>query len=1050
MKKDTDKGSIFSIILVFITLSLIGIAFLPLVNIQLSPSEVLPTIKVKYKWPNASALIIEKEITSKLEGVLNSVSGIKEISSTSYKGKGSIKLSFKKNIDLDIARFEVSTLIRRIYPELPEQVSYPSILIGKNSDSQKAILTYTLSGSSTPFLIQKYAEDNISTKLSTIRGISEVKVYGANTFEWAVEVNSLLIEQLDISVNEIEMAINNYYRNDVIGLGNIDNKLLVSHDKTLRILLRNNRSNELTWRNLPIKKYKSRIIYLNDIAKVKYQEQLPDSYYRINGLNTINLVIYADEEINTLKVAAEAKQILAEIKGLLPTGYYLNLSNDTTIHLNKELKKIGLRSLYSLIILLLFVLLISRQFKYLILITVSLVLNLLIAAIFYYLLHVKIHLYSLAGITVSFGIIIDNSIVMIDHYRYHNNKKVFIAIFAATLTTIASLSVIFLLNEDQRLNLIDFVIVIIINLVVSLTIAWFFIPAFFKKLNFKNKKGQRFIKRKRKIVRFNCFFKKQIFFSKKYKCFFFSLVILSFGIPLHLLPKEIEIEKNWSNVYNKTIGSTYFTTNIRPIAEIVLGGSLRLFSEYVFENSYYEEPEQTKLYIRGKMPEGCTVQQLNAAIEKMENYISQFHEIGMFETSVYNYRNSSIAITFKKEYENASFPYKLKSRVTQKAIGLGGIDWHIYGVGKGFSNEISSRYKSNQIVLEGYNYNQLFQYATNLLEMLLENKRVKDPEITGQVNWGGNTVINELILDLDSQLLALNNISLEKYYEALKDLVFSSSVSKVFDGKVSSPVTIFSDRAKIFHSWWLKNELLLINKNRVKVSDFGKVNKRKTGNDIYKYNQQYRLIVAFDFVGPNKLADNIIQKNIDAMNNVLPIGYKAKMQNNRRWNKKNKDQYYLILLIIVIIYFICSILFESLSQPLAIIALIPISFIGVFLTFYLLDFNFDQGGIASFILLCGIVVNSGVYILNDFNSLIKINNRKNIIDMYIKAFNYKITSIFLTIASTMLGLIPFVWGGQNEVFWFAFAVGSLGGLIFSFIAIFLFFPLFLNLSNKTM
>ena len=71
--------------------------------------------------------------------------------------------------------------------------------------------------------------------------------------------------------------------------------------------------------------------------------------------------------------------------------------------------------------------------------------------------------------------------------------------------------------------------------------------------------------------------------------------------------------------------------------------------------------------------------------------------------------------------------------------------------------------------------------------------------------------------------------------------------------------------------------------------------------------------------------------------------------------------------------------------------------------------------------------------------------------IYVKAFNHKIIPVILTILSTILGLIPFIIGGQKEVFWFAFAVGTIGGLIFSLIALFIYFPLFLNLtkSNKT-
>lgn len=69
----------------------------------------------------------------------------------------------------------------------------------------------------------------------------------------------------------------------------------------------------------------------------------------------------------------------------------------------------------------------------------------------------------------------------------------------------------------------------------------------------------------------------------------------------------------------------------------------------------------------------------------------------------------------------------------------------------------------------------------------------------------------------------------------------------------------------------------------------------------------------------------------------------------------------------LMIYFVCAILFESLRRPLVIIAMIPISFIGVFLTFWLFELRFDQGGFASFVLLSGLVVNAGIYLINDYN-----------------------------------------------------------------------------------
>jgi multidrug efflux pump subunit AcrB len=200
-------------------------------------------------------------------------------------------------------------------------------------------------------------------------------------------------------------------------------------------------------------------------------------------------------------------------------------------------------------------------------------------------------------------------------------------------------------------------------------------------------------------------------------------------------------------------------------------------------------------------------------------------------------------------------------------------------------------------------------------------------------------------------------------------------------------------------------------------------------------------------VGPEPLSKIVRERHEKELSQILPLGYSIRQANwGWGWDKKDKKQYLLILLVIVIIYFICSILLESFRQPFTIIFMIPVSFAGVFLTFYLFDFNFDQGGFASFILLSGIVVNAGLYIINDYNNFCRAVGKKDSLRLYLKAFNQKIIPVFLTIISTVLGLVPFIWSGQKEVFWFAFAAGAMGGLIFSIVAILIYLPLFLKLN----
>lgn len=1020
---------------------LVGLGLVPLLNVQLSPSRSEPAIHVTYFWPDASARIIEQEVTSKLEGVFSAVKGLKDISSVSSKGNGTIDLTFKKNTSLDAVRFEVATLIRRVYKELPKQVTYPQLSVGSGGRRRTPVLTYTLNASASPFFIQQYAENNLVPKLSAIRGVNEVAVYGATLYEWAITYDPAKLHTFGIEVNGMASAINTYFRRDIAGVG--EDRQEATGVNEIRVVLQNSGATNREWQDIPISADNGRIIHLSDVAKVRYREQQPSNYYRINGLNAIFMVVYAEVGANTLQVSKKVKEETEKLRLNLAHGYSILLATDNTVYLAGELRTIGLRTLASMLVLLIFVLAVSRQWRYLTLITFSLFANLVIAVIFYYLLKLEIHLYSLAGISVSFGMIITNSIVMIDHFRYHRNKSVFLAILAATLTTIGSLCVIFFLEEKQRINLTDFAWVMIVNLAVSMVIALWFIPSLMEKLPLREKVTRVFIRRKKQVIRFNRAYLRAIKLARRYKWAFIIILILGFGIPVHWLPEKIDKDTHFARLYNRTIGNDWVKKRARPVAEKIFGGSLRLFSQNVYNSSFYSEPQRTTLYVNGSMPEGCTVQQLNEAILKMENYISRYEEVQIFQTSVSDYRNASIIIQFKPEFENGSFPFYLKEALTAKAINLGGVDWGIYGVGQGFSNALYTGFLGNRIVLEGYNYDQLYTYATDLTERLKKNQRVGRIEITVKDDWDVQ-VLNEYYLMVDPRSFALQNYTLNDYYSFLQSRLYQQQLDPAYDEKGVTPVVLVSGESAKYNTWWIRNGPVETGDKTSKLLSMGSISKRRMGNDIYRLNQQYRLVVAYDFIGPGELAQRVLKRNVEETAGLLPLGYKASDYRYTWWWQEDEKQYYLILLVVLIIYFICAILLESLLQPLAIMAMIPVAFIGEFLTFYLFGFNFDQGGFAAFILLCGIVVNSGIYIINDYNNLRRNKPDQPLLTLYLKAYNQKILPVILTTLSTILGLVPFVWRGQHQVFWFAFAAGTIGGLIFSLIALLVYQPLFLS------
>jgi multidrug efflux pump subunit AcrB len=104
--------------------------------------------------------------------------------------------------------------------------------------------------------------------------------------------------------------------------------------------LKNGDRAALDWHNIPVKKTGTRIIRLGDLATAKYREQEPSSYFRINGLNTINMVIYPEDDVNNLEVAKSVKETIAELQPALPAGYSLLLASDSTEYIRGELDKV--------------------------------------------------------------------------------------------------------------------------------------------------------------------------------------------------------------------------------------------------------------------------------------------------------------------------------------------------------------------------------------------------------------------------------------------------------------------------------------------------------------------------------------------------------------------------------------------------------------------------------------------------------------------------------------------------------------------------------------
>lgn len=1058
-----DRVSSFTLLLTMIILMIIGAALIPLVDVGSSPKPRQgKTLTISYYWNNASPKVIEQEVTSKIEGLVSAVKGVSEVSSESYFGSGRVMVVLKKEADVSAVKFEISSLLKQVRKKLPEDVSYPELSGGEVVNEQereattRRLLTYQINSNLKGEQIKEYIEKNVEPVIRSWEEVKHVDVTGGTSKYMEITYDPLIVSNYGLTVSDVADGIKNFIgKSDIVGDvmfwdENEEESRITLHLKTARF------SRQIG--EMPLKTVNGKIIYLNDLATFEYKDRLPGNYYRVNGLNTIYMNIDVDADANEIELSRQLRQKIEDMQPQLRNGVYLTLTHDGAKEKQTELEKLIVRTLMSLAILLVFVWLVRRSWKYLSIIAITLAANILIAVMAYYMFDMRLHTFSLAGITVSLGLIIDAAIVMVDHYSYYRDRKAFLAILAALVTTIGSLVVIFFMPEYIQRDLYDFSWIIIINLSVALAVALFFVPALVSRFHYSSRLPVKAVSRAQRTVWWTRLYRKYIAFTQKRKWIYYVLLVLAFGIPFHALPEQWgkehtyyyqpeEEDTPWyEKVYNATFGTRFFQTELKEPLSRIFGGTMRLFAESLDENTYESEEPEMKLNIRAKMPLGGSVHELNEKVQILENFLVQLDEIKRFETRV-EWWGATIVVEFKKDFLDTSFPYVLESKVIGKVISIGGADWSTYGVSeRGFSNSLNLQYRSNRIEIAGYNYNALYRYAEDICNRLKQNNRVMDIIIETP---GHERQEDELYMVYHPRNFALYQNRPESMHNTLHELLSEREMGRYEDEFISTDIKLTSAQRDRYNVWDLEHAHLKTSGGDVWLPSFMDLEKREAKNCIPKKNQEYVLRVAFNMLGSYNYTAKYIKDVTEEFNERFPVGYRC-LNNTPNWYQDDGTQYWLILVIVLIIYFMCSILFESLRLSFVIITLIPVSFIGTFLTFYFSGVKFGTGGFASLVLLSGLVVNAGIYIINEYNNQ-KGRQKGNVlsgVNLYVKAYNHKIIPVFLTALSTMLGLIPFLLDGMEEAFWFSFAIGTCGGLAFSLLALIFVMPIFMPLRHR--
>lgn len=291
--------------LIMVTLSFIGMAIIPTLDISYTPKTPEKIIGVSFSWPGVSERIVENEATSKLEGVLSGMRNCTRVRSVSSFGGGRVDLRFKKKTDMEAVRFEVASRIRNIYSSLPEGVSYPAISLDIRGAAASTDLVYTFLSPLPSCEIYKYVSGHVSDKLSEIEGVENVNLNGVTSYEIEVLFDPVKAEACGVSASDISVAFSSFYAEQILGLAETDGGVMTLK---LRGNVYDSDGPLESLNRIPVKNDEGRIVYLSDLASVRYKEAVPTSYFRLNGLNTITMEIQASPQANLLSVASAVKK----------------------------------------------------------------------------------------------------------------------------------------------------------------------------------------------------------------------------------------------------------------------------------------------------------------------------------------------------------------------------------------------------------------------------------------------------------------------------------------------------------------------------------------------------------------------------------------------------------------------------------------------------------------------------------------------------------------------------------------------------------------------
>ncbi|AET68127.1 cation/multidrug efflux pump [Desulfosporosinus orientis DSM 765] len=981
------KRPVLSIVVVIALLAVGAVSYFGLA-IEQYPETDTPVAAISITQPGASAESIETEITKKVEDTVGQISGVKHVSSTVSEGVSQTVVQFNNEKSTDEAAQEVKDKISSIRGFLPQDINEP--VIQKFDFSSQPILSLVVTGPLSGRNMSQFVEDEIVKKLNTVKGVGSVTTYGEQDREIHIKLDKEKMTALNLTTSEILSSLQS--DNIKASSGNLTNG-----DKDVSIQTDSKIKEVSDFLDVLVASHNGVEIRIKDIAQVEDGVKARSSIAYYNGSEAISIDIVKQSGQNTTQVAKDVKKEISQIQASLKNGVQIYIVDDNSLTIQDSVNEVQKTILEGCALAVIIVFLFLRNWGSTLISAVSLPTSIITTFAAMKVMGISLNTMSLMGLSLAVGLLVDDSIVVIENIMRHLNMgksaiqaakegtaEIGLAVMATTFTIVAVFLPISLVTGMIGPYFKQFGMTVASSVLVSLFVSFTLVPMLSSK--YLKRESEELKAPKGILQRFLLWFNHQ--FDK--------------------------LSRVYSGILTVALRHRVKTMTI---VFILFFASLGLFS--AIGTTFVETTDNAKITIEAVPDSGTTLESAAKTAKQMESILKTYPEVKNLYTTITAGKINIVANVPERNKRTESLS-SIGNRMRTRLQEVSGVS---IALTTGL-NQLSG--KDIQLHFTGNDFNQLLNFSQNA------EKIIKQIPGTVDVSMNYKAGKPEVKLEVDRDRAADLGVS---------PTVVASTLSTLFNGSVATHFETGQDRydVKVLLQDEQRQDFDSLkgiyvpgtNGRAVPLDQVTKQVLTTSPTTIQRYDKAREIQLSANLVGIATTDFNKIFADKLANELKMPVGVSQTTAGSEEMMAESIVSLGTAFSMgILFIFLILAAQFESFMDPMAIIFSLPFAIIGAVLALFLSGSQFSMMAFIGVIMLMGLVTKNAILLIDFAKQKRAQGTERN--TALLEAAATRLRPIIMTTLAMIFGMLPTALstgtGAESRV---PMAYTIIGGLISS-------------------